>query len=248
MVISIDHSSAEPLYLQLRAQVIEAIARGELQPGQALPSVRALAADLGINLHTVNKSCAMRATCSCAADPARASRIRAKLTGRMRRRQRSRAWRMTCSAWRWRTGPGAVRAERSWNARQPRRPGPMTCWTGQRRRTGRSRRRRGRGRLRRKRLSVALFPLRRDGAHGCNAVPRTGLRLLDRAVLRAGDALGVHAAPCAQTGMLRGHRAGLRWHRPMPSSLETPLHGFAVRAHDRARRRRVRALRAGNPG
>ena len=59
MVISIDHSSAEPLYLQLRAQVIEAIARGELQPGQALPSVRALAADLGINLHTVNKAYAV---------------------------------------------------------------------------------------------------------------------------------------------------------------------------------------------
>ncbi|WP_251213083.1 GntR family transcriptional regulator [Adlercreutzia murintestinalis] len=59
MIISIDQSSAEPLYLQLRAQIIKAIAQGELQPGQALPSVRALAADLGINLHTVNKAYAV---------------------------------------------------------------------------------------------------------------------------------------------------------------------------------------------
>lgn len=84
MVIDIDHASAEPLYLQLRAQIIGAIARGELQPGQALPSVRALAADLGINLHTVNKAYAvlrdegyvlMRGRSgACIADPCEADR------------------------------------------------------------------------------------------------------------------------------------------------------------------------------
>ena len=56
MILSIDQRSDEPLYLQIRDQVIEAIARGELVPGQALPSVRSLASDLGINLHTVNKA------------------------------------------------------------------------------------------------------------------------------------------------------------------------------------------------
>lgn len=90
MVISIDHSSAEPLYLQLRAQVIKAIARGELQPGQALPSVRALAADLGINLHTVNRAYAvlrdegyvlMRGRSgACIADPCEADRTDAAQT------------------------------------------------------------------------------------------------------------------------------------------------------------------------
>ena len=56
MILSIDQRSEAPLYLQIRDQVIEAIARGELAPGDALPSVRSLASDLGINLHTVNKA------------------------------------------------------------------------------------------------------------------------------------------------------------------------------------------------
>ncbi len=59
MIIRIDQKSEEPLYLQIRSQVIAAIATGELVPGQALPSVRALASDLGINLHTVNKAYAV---------------------------------------------------------------------------------------------------------------------------------------------------------------------------------------------
>ena len=59
MIIRIDQKSEEPLYLQIRGQIIAAIARGELAPGAALPSVRALASDLGINLHTVNKAYAV---------------------------------------------------------------------------------------------------------------------------------------------------------------------------------------------
>lgn len=56
MVITIDKRSDTPLYLQLRDQVIGGIASGALRPGDALPSVRSLAEDLGINLHTVNKA------------------------------------------------------------------------------------------------------------------------------------------------------------------------------------------------
>ena len=56
MVITVDKLSETPLYLQLRDSVISGIAAGELRPGDALPSVRSLAEDLGINLHTVNKS------------------------------------------------------------------------------------------------------------------------------------------------------------------------------------------------
>lgn len=59
MIVRIDQKSNEPLYLQLRSQIIAAIARGDLVPGDALPSVRSLASDLGINLHTVNKAYAV---------------------------------------------------------------------------------------------------------------------------------------------------------------------------------------------
>ena len=56
MVITVDKLSDAPLYLQLRDAVIAGIASGELRPGDALPSVRSLAEDLGSHLHTVNKA------------------------------------------------------------------------------------------------------------------------------------------------------------------------------------------------
>ncbi|MCL2332860.1 MAG: GntR family transcriptional regulator [Actinomycetia bacterium] len=56
MVITLQLDSTTPLYQQIQAQVIAGIANGELTPGEQLPSVRALAAQLGINLHTVNKA------------------------------------------------------------------------------------------------------------------------------------------------------------------------------------------------
>lgn len=59
MIVRIDQKSNEPLYLQLRSQIIAAIAQGDLASGDALSSVRSLASDLGINLHTVNKAYAV---------------------------------------------------------------------------------------------------------------------------------------------------------------------------------------------
>ena len=59
MILRIDQTVPEPVYLQVRNQIVAAIARGELQPADRLPSVRALASDLGINLHTVNKAYAV---------------------------------------------------------------------------------------------------------------------------------------------------------------------------------------------
>ena len=56
MILRIDQGSQEPLYLQIRNQLVGAIARGELVPGDALPSVRQLAEEIGINMHTVNKA------------------------------------------------------------------------------------------------------------------------------------------------------------------------------------------------
>nr|WP_249316507.1 GntR family transcriptional regulator [Bacillus sp. FJAT-50079] len=42
--------------MQLRNKIIEGIASKQLQPGEALPSVRVMAADLGVNMHTINKA------------------------------------------------------------------------------------------------------------------------------------------------------------------------------------------------
>ncbi|HJF31409.1 MAG TPA: GntR family transcriptional regulator [Sporosarcina psychrophila] len=56
MFIQIEPTSEIPIYAQLASQLIEAIACGKLVGGDALPSVRSLAADLGMNMHTVNKA------------------------------------------------------------------------------------------------------------------------------------------------------------------------------------------------
>src|SRR5690606_41820058 len=56
MLIRIDLQSDEPIYVQLFNQIVEGIASGALRPGETLPSVRSLAADLGVNRHTVGKA------------------------------------------------------------------------------------------------------------------------------------------------------------------------------------------------
>lgn len=56
MNIIIDFNSDEALYIQLRNQIILAIATSELKEGESLPSVRVMAEDIGINMHTVNKA------------------------------------------------------------------------------------------------------------------------------------------------------------------------------------------------
>ena len=56
MIIEIDFGSEEALYLQLRNQIILGIAAAKFREGDTLPSVRQLAEDIGINMHTVNKA------------------------------------------------------------------------------------------------------------------------------------------------------------------------------------------------
>ncbi|RUT27673.1 GntR family transcriptional regulator [Paenibacillus zeisoli] len=56
MLMELDMQSDVPIYTQLINQILEGIASGRLQPGEALPSVRSMASDIGINLHTVNKA------------------------------------------------------------------------------------------------------------------------------------------------------------------------------------------------
>lgn len=54
--LSLDGASAVPQFEQLRAQVIDAVREGTLVPGEKLPTVRGLAALLGIAPGTVARS------------------------------------------------------------------------------------------------------------------------------------------------------------------------------------------------
>lgn len=56
MYVEIDFSSEEAIYIQLRNQIIFGIATSKIQEGDNLPSVRELADNIGINMHTVNKA------------------------------------------------------------------------------------------------------------------------------------------------------------------------------------------------
>ena len=56
MIISIHFNSDEAIYMQVRNQIIIAIATDSLKEGETLPSVRQLADNIGINMHTVNKA------------------------------------------------------------------------------------------------------------------------------------------------------------------------------------------------
>jgi GntR family transcriptional regulator len=53
VLVTIDSKSGVPFYRQIVEQVKFAIARGDLESGDRLPTVRQLAVDLSINLNTV---------------------------------------------------------------------------------------------------------------------------------------------------------------------------------------------------
>ncbi|MDO5695312.1 MAG: GntR family transcriptional regulator [Eubacteriales bacterium] len=59
MIIEIDFDSDEALYMQLRNQIIIGIATKHFNDGDSLPSVRKMADEIGINMHTVNKAYAL---------------------------------------------------------------------------------------------------------------------------------------------------------------------------------------------
>ena len=63
--IQIDFNSDEAIYIQLRNQIILGIATSRIQEGDTLPSVRQLADNIGINMHTEKEplSLSMRINC-----------------------------------------------------------------------------------------------------------------------------------------------------------------------------------------
>jgi GntR family transcriptional regulator len=56
MDITVDLASPTPPYEQIRAQIAAAIDSGQLEEGTRLPSIRALAADLGVATGTVARA------------------------------------------------------------------------------------------------------------------------------------------------------------------------------------------------
>ena len=54
-MIVIDHNSKTPVYEQIKVQILSLITSGALSPGDKLPSLRTLAADLSLNFNTIKK-------------------------------------------------------------------------------------------------------------------------------------------------------------------------------------------------
>jgi DNA-binding transcriptional regulator YhcF (GntR family) len=56
LILTIDRALEDPVYQQVAEQVRRLVASGALGPGTALPSVRRLAGDLGVNLNTIARA------------------------------------------------------------------------------------------------------------------------------------------------------------------------------------------------
>jgi GntR family transcriptional regulator len=59
MILKIDIAGHTPIYQQIRNQIMAGVAKGDLKPGDKLPTVRQLAGDIGVNPMTVNKAYAL---------------------------------------------------------------------------------------------------------------------------------------------------------------------------------------------
>lgn len=56
MRLQIDSESKVPIYVQIEEQIRALIAAGQLRPGEQLPTIRELAADLRVNYNTVARA------------------------------------------------------------------------------------------------------------------------------------------------------------------------------------------------
>jgi len=56
MKITVDSESSVPIYIQIEDSINSLIAAGQLQPGEQLPTIRELAADIRVNLNTVARA------------------------------------------------------------------------------------------------------------------------------------------------------------------------------------------------
>ncbi|MGB2965364.1 MAG: GntR family transcriptional regulator [Anaerolineales bacterium] len=56
MKLTIDPDSRVPIYVQIEDSIHSLIAAGQIQPGEQLPTIRELAADIRVNLNTVARA------------------------------------------------------------------------------------------------------------------------------------------------------------------------------------------------
>ena len=56
MRLKIDPDSSVPIYIQIEDSIHSLIAAGQIQPGEQLPTIRELAADIRVNLNTVARA------------------------------------------------------------------------------------------------------------------------------------------------------------------------------------------------
>jgi GntR family transcriptional regulator len=56
MKLNIDSNSSVPIYIQIEDSIHSLIAAGQMQPGEQLPTIRELAADIRVNLNTVARA------------------------------------------------------------------------------------------------------------------------------------------------------------------------------------------------
>ena len=56
MKVNIDPESSVPIYIQIEDSIHSLIAAGQIQPGEQLPTIRELAADIRVNLNTVARA------------------------------------------------------------------------------------------------------------------------------------------------------------------------------------------------
>ena len=84
MVIRLNDESDVPVYQQIRNQIVIGISDGRLAPGEKLPTVRALAEEIGINSMTVNKAYQLlKQEGYILTDKRNGARIRESFAGRM---------------------------------------------------------------------------------------------------------------------------------------------------------------------
>ena len=56
MIMKLDFAGSVPIYQQIRDQIVQAVAEGIFTDGDKLPTIRALAGEIGVNTMTVNKA------------------------------------------------------------------------------------------------------------------------------------------------------------------------------------------------
>ena len=79
MIIRINELSDVPIYMQIRNQIVMGISSGELEGGEQLPTVRALAMEMGINTMTVSKAYQLLKTGYIMTDRKNGARIRTSI-------------------------------------------------------------------------------------------------------------------------------------------------------------------------